>query len=92
MAYYIDMIKANIAELKNHLSEFICEVENGNEIQVCRRNIPVAEIKPIKQSNQNCTTLGSGKDTVKIKGDLTEPFIPEDSWLMLQKNQETQTK
>jgi hypothetical protein len=32
----------------------------------------------------NQTKLGCGMGTVKIKGDLTEALIPEDSWEMQQ--------
>ncbi len=79
------MIKKNIADLKNHFSDMISKVEEGSEIQVCRRNIPVAEIRPIRKTVRNRTKLGCGRNSVIVDGDLTEPLIPVDSWLMLQK-------
>jgi prevent-host-death family protein len=83
------MKNANIAEFKNHLSEWIAEVENGEEIQVCRRNIPVALVTPIKEGTGNRTQLGCGEGTAETHGDLTEPLIPKDSWAMLRDNHST---
>jgi prevent-host-death family protein len=37
-------IKANIAELKQRLSEYLKRVEEGDEISVCKRNVPIARI------------------------------------------------
>lgn len=78
---------ANIADLKNHLSQFISLVENGEEIEVRRRNIPIAKVVPIKKRKKNKTILGCGKDSVKYKGDLTEPLIPLEDWDMIGKDE-----
>lgn len=88
MAYNIDMKVANIAELKNNLSRFISLVESGEEIEVHKRNIPVARVVPIQQAKKNKTVLGCGRDSVKINGDLTEPLIPIKDWNMLVQNNE----
>ncbi|MBN2442763.1 MAG: type II toxin-antitoxin system prevent-host-death family antitoxin [Spirochaetales bacterium] len=82
-AYIIDMKIAHIAELKNHLSSFLALVEAGEEIEVRKRNIPIAKIIHIDQVKKNNTILGCGKGSVKINGDLTEPFLPLDYWEML---------
>lgn len=37
----------NIADLKARLSEFVEQVEGGEEILVCRRNLPVARLVPL---------------------------------------------
>lgn len=84
MAYYIDMKVANIAKLKNSLSKFISLVEKGEEVEICKRNVPVARLIPIKtKENKNRTQLGCGKGTAQILGDLTKPMIPLDDWEML---------
>jgi len=41
------MIKVNIAEVKAHLSRHLERVENGETIVICRRNVPIAEIRPL---------------------------------------------
>ena len=40
------IIKANIADLKDRLSEYLKRVEEGDEISVCKRNVPIARIGP----------------------------------------------
>lgn len=41
------MIKVNTAEAKIHFSRYVRRVEQGETIVVCRRNVPIAEIRPI---------------------------------------------
>ncbi len=41
------MIKINIAEAKAHFSRHIESVERGETITVCRRNVPIAEIRAL---------------------------------------------
>ena len=83
MAYNIAMKIANIAELKDRISEFVSAVENGEEIEVRRRNIPVARLVPIEKAKVNATKLGCGAGTGQILGNLTEPFMPDGDWEML---------
>ena len=84
MDYNIDMKMANIADFKNRLSYFLALVEKGEEIEVCKRNIPIAKVSPIQNVNENRAALGCGTGTVAfLSNDLFEPFIPSDSWDML---------
>ena len=75
---------ANIAELKNHLSDYLRLVENGETVEVARRNVPFARIVPLPKQPHNSTRLGCMRGSVTIKCDLTLPAIPEDEWDMLQ--------
>jgi prevent-host-death family protein len=77
------MKTANVAELKNRLSEFLAYVEAGEEVEICKRNIPIARVVPVPAKHVNQTKIGCGKGTVKILGDLTEPQIPLTDWDML---------
>lgn len=43
------MMKINIAEAKANFSRCIESVERGETITVCRRNVPVAEIRALPQ-------------------------------------------
>jgi prevent-host-death family protein len=77
---------ANIGEFKNNLSKFIGLVEQGEVVEICKHNVPVAKLIPYdSKKTGNCTRLGCGQGTVEIKGDLTEPLIPEENWDMLGK-------
>ena len=75
---------ANIAEFKNHLSEYLAAVADGEEVEIRKRNAPLARVVPIRPSGRNRTVLGCGAGTVVVKADLTEPMIPSEDWEMLQ--------
>lgn len=47
MVHYRTMIKLNIAEAKTQLSRHLERVEAGETILLCRRNVPIAEIRPL---------------------------------------------
>jgi prevent-host-death family protein len=83
ITYIMTMKAVNIAELKGHLSEFLDTVEHGEEVQVCRRNQPIARILPFRKPRANRTRLGCARGSVTVHGDLTEPLVPESSWEML---------
>jgi len=84
LAYFLAMKKANVSDLKNNLIKYLSLVEKGEEIEVCKRNIPIAQIVPLEtKEKKNITKLGAGKGSVKILGDLTEPMMPSEDWDML---------
>ncbi len=76
----------NVAEFKDQVSKFLAIVEQGNELIVCRRNVPVARVEPIRQPSakrvRGCV-VGCMQGTVTILGDVTEPCLPEGDWDML---------
>lgn len=79
------MKTANIADFKTNLSSFISMVEKGEEIEICKHNIPVARVLPLSRKVINKTKLGCGMKTVRINTDLTEPAISPSAWEMLKK-------
>ncbi len=84
MAIFMDMLtQANVAELKNALSEYLTQVEQGQEILVCKRNVPFAKIVPLPKARKNTCQPGSGKGQIKILGEITGPCIPLEDWDML---------
>ena len=87
MAKFLAMNRnVNVAEFKDRISEYLSLVEKGDEPIVCRRNIPVARVEPIRKKaagKPKASVLGCMEGTVSIQGDLTEPAIPESDWEML---------
>jgi prevent-host-death family protein len=68
----------NIAEFKDRVSELLALVEEGGEVIVCRRNVPMARIEPIRKASAKKpqrSVVGCMKGTVRIHGNLTEPCI-----------------
>ncbi len=47
-ARFLAMNKVNIADARASLSRYVARVEAGETIVLCRRNVPVAEIRPIR--------------------------------------------
>jgi antitoxin (DNA-binding transcriptional repressor) of toxin-antitoxin stability system len=45
------MISLNINEAKAHLSKYLHAVEAGESVVLCRRNVPVAEIRLLPSRN-----------------------------------------
>ena len=83
MSYDVAMKVANIAEFKNHLSEYLAAVAGGEEVEIRKRNVPLARVVPLRAPQRNRTVLGCGVGTVVVKSDLTEPMLPEEDWEML---------
>jgi prevent-host-death family protein len=45
------MKTANIAELKNNLSNYLLSVKRGEEVLISDRNVPIAKIVPLKNTD-----------------------------------------
>ncbi|MBM3854660.1 MAG: hypothetical protein FJ399_16165 [Verrucomicrobia bacterium] len=76
----------NVAEFKDRFSELLVLVEAGGEVIVCRRKVPLARVAAIRKPAPRTAprrVVGCMKGTVQIRGDLTEPCIPEADWDML---------
>jgi prevent-host-death family protein len=52
------MIRVNIAEAKAHLSRHLERVEKGEVVVICRRNVPIAEIRPVAKMPAKTRPVG----------------------------------
>ena len=70
------MIKVNVAEAKLRLSSCLDRVQRGEMVIICRRNVPIAELRPIPQSPavQRPTGIDRG---MKVPDSFFEP-LPDD--------------
>ncbi len=64
MTYIVIMIRINIAEAKAHLSRHLEKVEGGETIILCRRNVPIAEIRPIARPPEEPRPVGIDRGMV----------------------------
>lgn len=71
------MVKVNVHEAKTHLSRYLAEVEKGETILVCRRNEPIAEIRPVKQPRVERRPIGLAAGRFEVPESFFEP-LPED--------------
>ena len=58
MVYKWSMIRVNVAEAKAHLSRYLESVERGETVVLCRRNVPIAEIRAIPRPARELRPVG----------------------------------
>lgn len=72
------MIRLNIHEAKTHLSRYLKRLEEGEAILLCRRNVPIAEIRKVEQKPASTRApLGLFKDQIEIHDSFFDP-LPEE--------------
>jgi prevent-host-death family protein len=80
MTYIMTMISLNIHEIRTHFSSFLSRVRNGETVIICKRNVPIAEIKPISAPPKKKRPIGlAGKEypDFEISEAFFEP-LPDD--------------
>ena len=70
------MIKINVAEAKAHLAGYLERVEAGEVVVVCRRNVPIAEIRSVAKRPRQPRPVGIDRGMV-IPASFFQP-LPDD--------------
>ncbi len=71
------MIRVNVAEAKRNLSRYLTEVENGEVVVLCRRNVPIAELRSVARVSERRRPWGLARGQVDVPDDFDAP-LPED--------------
>ena len=71
------MIKLNIHEAKTHLSAYLERVARGETILLCKRNTPIAEIRPLPRRRTARRPLGLDQGSFVVPPEFFDP-LPED--------------
>lgn len=72
------MIRLNIHEAKTHLSRYLPRLARGETIILCKRNVPIAEIRPLpKGKKAKRRPIGLGKGTFEVPKEFFDP-LPDD--------------
>lgn len=71
------MISVNVHEAKAHLSEYLARVEAGETVVICRRNKPVAELRPIRPARKARRPIGLAEGRIKVLPEFFEPLDDE---------------
>ena len=71
------MIKLNVHEAKTHLSRYLDRLARGESIILCKRNIPIAEIRPLPAHRKTKRPLGLAKGKFKLSRKFFKP-LPRD--------------
>ena len=70
------MIRINIAEAKTHLSKHLLRVEAGETIIICRRNVPIAEIRGLPRPLSEPRPVGTDPG-MEVPASFFEPLPDE---------------
>ncbi len=78
LRHIMAIIKLNIREAKNRLSHYLEKVERGSTILLCRRNHPIAEIRPLATRRNKPRPIGLAKGKFTVPASFFED-LPEES-------------
>ena len=71
------MIRLNVHEAKTHLSRYLERLAKGESILLCKRNVPIAEIRPLPAARKKKRPIGLAKGTFEVPREFFEP-LPEE--------------
>lgn len=71
------MYMVNIADAKAQLSDLLDRVAAGERVLICKRNQPVAELRPVAAARAEPRPLGQAKSLLEIPPAFFEP-LPDD--------------
>ena len=71
------MIRINIHEAKTHLSKYLSRLLKGEVIVLCKRNVPIAEIRPLPRPRKEKRPVGLAKGTFTVPPSFFEPLPDE---------------
>lgn len=77
MIYNTVMIRINIHEAKVHLSRYLKRLARGEVVVICKRNVPVAELRPIPPRRATRRRMGLDEGKVTIPPEFYEPLPAE---------------
>jgi antitoxin (DNA-binding transcriptional repressor) of toxin-antitoxin stability system len=71
------MINLNIHEAKTQLSKYLAKLRPGERIVICKRNVPIAELRALPQASNKPRPIGLAKDIFSVPPSFFEP-LPDD--------------
>lgn len=71
------MKKVSVAEAKAQLSGLLEDVADGVAVVITRHNVPVAEIRPVRQPSSRPRPFGLARGTFVVPDDFDTP-VPGD--------------
>ena len=70
------MIRLNVHEAKTHLSRYLDRLLRGEIIILCRRNVPIAEIRALPAQRTRKRPIGLARGEFEVPPSFFEP-LPE---------------
>ncbi len=78
LVIYMVMIRINVYEAKARLSEYLARAEDGETVVICRRNVPVAELRGVARTSAQKRPVGLAKGLFRVPEDFDAP-LPDDA-------------
>lgn len=73
LTYSVTMIRINVAEAKARLSHYLESVQRGETVVLCRRNVPIAEIRPLPRRPRHERPVGIDRG-MELPASFFEPL------------------
>jgi prevent-host-death family protein len=77
MVHNMVMIMINIHEAKVHLSRYLEAAARGERVLICNRNVPVAELAPVRPAPSGKRPVGLARGTFEVPRAFFEPLPDE---------------
>ena len=76
------MIRISIREAKAHLSRYLLRLKPDDRILICRRNVPIAELRALPSESRAPRPFGLGRGLFEVPDDFNSPLPQEeiDRW------------
>jgi len=71
------MIRLNIHEAKTHLSSYLKALSEGEVIVLCKRNVPIAEIRGLPGRPAEPRPVGLARKDFEVPATFFEPLPDE---------------
>jgi antitoxin (DNA-binding transcriptional repressor) of toxin-antitoxin stability system len=71
------MIRLNIHEAKTHLSRYLKALAEGEVIVLCKRNVPIAEIRGLPGRQSEPRPVGLAGEDFEVPATFFEPLPDE---------------
>jgi antitoxin (DNA-binding transcriptional repressor) of toxin-antitoxin stability system len=82
---YLGTMKIGVAEAKNELTKLIKAVENGEQVTICRRGVPVVDLVRSTTPAGRAPKFGTMRDKIIIHDpDWWKPMADEEVDAMLE--------
>lgn len=70
-------IKVNVHEAKTHLSRYLDRVADGEVVVLCKRNVPVAELRRTAEPRKEPRPVGLAKGRFTVPDEFFAPLPAE---------------
>jgi len=80
LTYNVTMSSVNINEIKSHFAGYLGKVANGETVIICKRNRPVAELRPVRSPRRRKRPIGLAHldyPGFTVPKEFFEPLPPE---------------